>query len=237
MIRVGVLGARGRVGRRILQLLEDEFASQAMVHAQPSRGESLAGLLESDVVIDFSSSAAMADLARHSLQATKKLPAFVVGSTGWQKDEQATLNQLAQKTAVLQAPNFSLGIAVLSQALRGVGPTLSRLGYSVRICETHHIHKKDAPSGTALLLKDAVGTANVPIESLRKGEVLGDHDILFEGPGDWIRFSHSARDRGIFARGAIEAAFAIVNTKSGSHWTGARRILSLDDYLREVTRV
>lgn len=208
-LRIGVLGAGGRMGQWVTRLLTSDFSKQATLGPTPGRGEHLEPLLSADVVIDFSLPEVMLGLARSALRQPGTLPAFVVGSTGWKLDERREIEELARKTPVIMASNFSTGVMALQSVLRAAGPLLEKLGYTPVIVETHHTHKKDSPSGTALSLQRAItpgGPGNIQTHSIRAGEVIGDHEVTFYGPGDHITIGHFAQDRSIFARGAIEAA-------------------------------
>jgi 4-hydroxy-tetrahydrodipicolinate reductase len=180
-------------------------------------------------VIDFSSSAAFIRLAELALVSIDPIPAFVVGSTGWKPDELKQIEMLAAKTPVLLSSNFSTGVFALQKILKEASPLLSKLGYSPVLVEAHHQHKKDAPSGTALTLARAIGP-NVPTHSIRAGEVIGDHEVTFYGPGDKLVFAHFAQDRSIFARGALDAAIWI-RSKRSSH---PGKILTMENFFSEL---
>lgn len=237
MIRVGLLGARGRMGQWVARLLSTEFSSKARLEAQPVRGESLATLLGVDVVIDFSLPEAFTELAREALASNSALPAFVVGSTGWKAEQRAVVEELAQRTPVLMSSNFSTGVLALQQILKNATPMLGKLGYTPVLVDTHHRHKKDAPSGTALLLtrtmETAGATAPIQTQSVRAGEIVGDHEITFYGPGDHIVLGHFAQDRSIFARGAIDAAIWLHESRPTLR---LGEVLSMERFFAEKTR-
>jgi 4-hydroxy-tetrahydrodipicolinate reductase len=247
MIRLGLLGAKGRMGQQVKALLgTPEFSAQAQITAEPGRGASWDALLSTDAVIDFALPEALAHAIPTLLSRPGRLPAFVVGSTGWSSEQKTQLEALARKTPVLQASNFSLGVQFLAKLLEREAPRLQALGYRASMTEVHHIHKKDAPSGTALSLRHAAlgpqapahGTANdpLPIESLRQGEVIGDHAVRFTGPADWLEFRHFATDRSLFARGAVEVALWLTQRKAPSpDISGQPRnpILGLEAFLQE----
>lgn len=210
---MGLLGARGKMGQWVCELMTTEFEKWATLISAVNREDPLEPLLETDVVIDFSSPERMNQLARLALKQAKNLPTFVVGSTGWDHQTNSSLEQLGQKTSVLVAANFSIGIFTLSKILKQFSPLLQKAGYSPVIVETHHCHKKDSPSGTANYLRQSMSTTmdesthlDIPIHSIRAGEVIGDHEISFFGTADKITLGHFAQDRSIFARGAIQAA-------------------------------
>src|SRR5262249_21737279 len=157
---IGVLGARGRMGQWVTRLVAQEFSAQAEISAQVGRGDSLDPLLDADAVIDFSLPQSMITLARAALARPEgPLPAFAVGSTGWPVDDRRVLEELAKRTPVLLGSNFSMGVLALIEILKGASPLFEKLGYTPVIVETHHRHKKDTPSGTALSLQRTVSPA------------------------------------------------------------------------------
>ncbi len=173
------------------------------------RGDDLDELLAgADVVIDFS----LPEGTMQVLDAASRLGKPVVcGVTGLDETQQRAVEAAGKSIPVLYASNTSLGIAVLDAALRQVAGSLGP-DYAVRIDETHHIHKKDAPSGTAVRLAETVAsargmaTADVPVSSERRGEVPGDHSVTFESPDETLVLSHSVTTRDVFAAGALRAA-------------------------------
>jgi 4-hydroxy-tetrahydrodipicolinate reductase len=239
VIRIGLLGATGRMGQWVTRLLAGDYSEKAQPGPAIGRVQNeneLEALLSSDVVIDFALPEAMLSLARVALQSqAARLPAFIVGSTGWKPEQTAILEKLAKKTPVLVSSNFSMGVLALQQILENASPLLAKLGYEPVLVETHHRHKKDAPSGTALLLSRTIEAAtddadsNVQTHSIRAGEVIGDHEITFYGPGDHLVLGHFAQDRSIFARGAIDAALWLASSRPS---TG--KILTMHDYFSET---
>jgi len=234
VIKIGLLGGAGRMGQWVSRLIQDEFAKQAQLTLSPKRGENLTGLLSVDVVIDFSLPEASLLLAQAALKHTGPLPAFVIGSTGWKLDERHDLEELAKKTPVLMASNFSTGVLALQEMLRACAPMLEKLGYTPVIVDTHHRHKKDAPSGTAVSLQRAIalaGPGNVQTHSIRAGEVIGDHEVTFYGSGDHLTIGHFAQDRSIFARGAVETALWLAAKRSAAERpTG---LIGIDAFFKE----
>jgi len=155
---------------------------------------------EPEVIVDFSN--------REVLKTTIELAAqfgagMVIGTTALSQSDFATLKTLSQKVPVVQSYNFSTGINILKMILREFSPLLE--GFEAEVIETHHSGKKDAPSGTALMLKDATGR-DLPIHSLRVGGVPGDHSIVFANEGEVIEITHRAISRKVFAIGALTAA-------------------------------
>lgn len=233
MIRLGLLGSGGRMGDWVTRLVASEFSNSASIAATARKGDALAPLLATDAVIDFSAPAAMLALAEEAARTQGPLPAFVVGSTGWKLDERRALEALAARTPVLMASNFSTGVLAVQEILKQAAPILDKLGYKPVIVETHHKHKKDSPSGTALSLQRAIspaGPGNVQTLSIRAGEIIGDHAVTFYGPGDTIRIEHHAMDRSIFARGAIQVALWL----AGKRGQASGSLIGIETYFKET---
>lgn len=238
MIKVGLLGSTGKMGRRVEELLRSEYSDRAKLSCAPARGADLGALADVDVIVDFSAPDAVEDFVRTALtaKAPSRLPALVIGSTGWKADQRACLEQYSERGIVLQSANFSLGLLALLKTLREISPLLRGMGYEPDLTEIHHVHKKDAPSGTALAIEKAVradGSASFPIQSIREGEVIGIHELVFQGPADRIVFRHEAQNRSLFARGAIETAIWLARTMS----TGerVRGWVAIDEFLTHKT--
>lgn len=157
-----------------------------------------------DVAVDFS----LPDGFDRLLDACQQRGAALVsGTTGLEGRQLMHLAEASSDIPVLWASNFSLGVVVLHELVRKLSESLPN--WEVSITETHHVHKLDAPSGTALTLGQAASAANGReplIESIRQGEVIGEHVIRFTGMGETLELAHRAGDRDIFARGALEAA-------------------------------
>lgn len=215
-IRLLIHGASGRMGRALLRLARDDVRLRVVAavsrsgmadlvgDAQSLPSAQLADCAEFDVAIDFSLPEgfdAILELCR------TRGCALVSGTTGLSDAQRETMARAAQAIPILWASNFSLGVAVLEDLVARTSRALP--DWQVRIVETHHVHKLDAPSGTALTLARASESASgraPAIESIREGEVVGDHRVLFEGRAERLELRHSAADRDIFAAGALEAA-------------------------------
>jgi 4-hydroxy-tetrahydrodipicolinate reductase len=224
-IRLLVHGASGRMGRAVLRLAAEDprFDVVAAVSrsgapvegcAAPAlAGDALARSPAFDVVIDFSLPAALPPLLDLCVA---RGAALVSGTTGLDPDLRGRLDQAARSIPVAWASNFSLGVVVLEDLLRRAAGALA---WPVEITETHHVHKLDAPSGTAITLAAAAASAQgrtPPIESIREGEVVGTHRVRLLGTGEVLELGHVASDRDIFARGALEAAARLRGRKPGS---------------------
>jgi 4-hydroxy-tetrahydrodipicolinate reductase len=218
------------MGQWVIQLLEGEFKKKAQLRVESSSRSDLRELLTCDIVIDFSSPEATSTLTQIAVAHKGRLPVFVIATTGGAKDYPQLLSKLAKRTPVLYASNFSTGICALTEILKVANPLLQKLGYAPLLSETHHQHKKDAPSGTALSLATVLKTKShkrVEIQSIRAGEVIGDHEISFYGKADRIVLGHYAQDRSLFARGAIECGLWLNSKKV----TRTKRVLSMKDFL------
>ncbi len=199
--KISVIGQNGRMGKWVTDLMSSEFLAQTELVDQNQR-------LQADAVIDFAAPQGVIDHIESALQLEHQ-PALIVGSTGWTAAQFRIVEEYAKVAPVLVASNFSFGVFSFLEILKTHAPLLFKMGYRVSIYEAHHVHKKDAPSGTALTIQKVLANLTdqeIKIDSLREGEIIGDHKVIFDGPGDQITLDHHAKDRSIFARGAIEAA-------------------------------
>jgi 4-hydroxy-tetrahydrodipicolinate reductase len=175
---------------------------------EPSAADFAEALAGADVAIDFTAPGAAVDNIRSCVAVECPV---VVGTTGWY-DRLPEVEALVADSggSVLWAANFSTGVAVLRALATRAGSLLAGLDdYDVHVVETHHTAKRDAPSGTALVLRDdIVGSLGRPVEitSLRVGHVPGTHEVVVDGPFEQILLRHEARDRRVFADGALRAA-------------------------------
>jgi 4-hydroxy-tetrahydrodipicolinate reductase len=180
-----------------------------------------------DVAVDFSSP----DAVKTNLPAlARRRINLVVGTTGWASQE-AELKEIAAQSGigVVAAPNFSTGVvvfeAIVAHAARLLSPQAEFAGF---LHEAHHGAKKDAPSGTALLLKDAMMRSGfsrpIDVSSTRAGHIPGTHVVGFDGPAETITLTHTARDRSAFARGALAAAQWVQGRRG---WFTMRDVLGL----------
>ena len=224
-IRILVHGASGRMGRQLLQLASADMRF-VVVAAVSRSGASLAGsaipvfrsndwdhIPSFDVAIDFSLAEAFDGLLENCVH---RGAALVSGTTALSDSQR---NRMAKaEIPMLWAANFSIGVAVLEALVQKAAEALP--AWKVDITETHHMHKKDAPSGTALTLAAAVtagGGQSAAIESARTGEVIGDHEVRFTGPSETLRLAHHAADRATFAAGALEAAARLHGLPAGNY--------------------
>ena len=236
MIQLGLVGQKGRMGEEIQKALLNHTSLK--ISAAPNRGESFDSLYSTDVILDFASPAAVLELIQSPVQKTKKLPPLVVGSTGWSEEQLEVLNQQAQLSTVLMASNFSIGIAILNQILQQYSKALEAHQYTPRLTETHHVHKKDRPSGTALSWMSSIHPENphsVKCESIRTGEVIGEHSVTFYGKKDQITFAHSVQNRSIFAEGALDVCIWLTQIHKKN--PTPTHLLSMQDYLQTLIQI
>src|SRR5437763_967668 len=217
-----LLVGHGRLGRLVETLAPEYGCEVAGIidsrSAAGSDGPPSARWNHVDVAIDFSSSSAVAAnvsaLARLGIN-------IVVGTTGWQKDEPTVRAAVAEaQIGIVAAPNFSTGVVILEAVVgRTAALFAHRADFGAWVHEAHHAAKKDAPSGTALLLKRTMEQAGysrpIDISSTRAGHIPGAHTVGFDGPAETIALSHVARDRSTFARGALEAARWVKGKRGG----------------------
>ena len=221
-MKIAIVGAAGRMGRKLCELAngtELEVVSKVDV-ADGFDKEWTKGV---EGVIDFSFHAAVPALV--SKAAEVGIP-YVIGTTGITADEQKSVDAAAEKIPVVQSGNYSLGVNLLLALVEKAAATLGR-EYDIEITEMHHRHKKDAPSGTALMLAksaakgrgaDAGGfiygregetgerpVGEIAIHALRGGSVVGDHTVMFAGELERVELTHKAQDRAAFAAGALKA--------------------------------
>jgi 4-hydroxy-tetrahydrodipicolinate reductase len=232
-VPIVVYGAAGRMGRRVLALaaarpaefrvvlgLERAGTAPASIEGVPIRAtDDAAGLAAAlaasagaeeggprPVVIDFSTPAAL--LALCAAPGPLAALPLVSGTTGLDAAAEAALSARALVSAVVWAPNMSVGVQLLARLVAATAAALP--GAGIEIVETHHRHKQDAPSGTAIRLGQAVReggrTGDIHMHSLRMGEVVGDHDVHFALDHEVVTLRHRALSRDVFAAGALQAA-------------------------------
>ena len=216
-LRLLIHGASGRMGRALLRLAGEDarFDVVAAVSGQgralPEAGNATVLAVDAldaapvfDACIDFS---LPAGFERIVALCEARGAAFVSGTTGLVDSQRAVLDRAATRIPVLWASNFSLGVAVLTELVRRASAMLPQ--WTCDIVEAHHVHKADAPSGTALTLGAATGRDAIHYASLRAGDIVGEHTVQFTGLGERLELVHRATNRELFARGALEAAAAL----------------------------
>jgi 4-hydroxy-tetrahydrodipicolinate reductase len=230
-LQIALIGAKGRMGQAISAAASE---AGAVIAWPMDQGDDLAaGIQKADAVIDFSFHKTTAEVIRLAVAARKPL---VIGTTGHSAEEKAALLKEAAKIPCVWSGNYSVGVNLLFALTRRASQVLGS-DYDAEVVEMHHRFKKDAPSGTAarlleIILEERNLTAKalrhgregitgertateVGIHSLRGGDVIGDHTVMFAALGERIELTHKASDRGIFARGSLRAAQWLVSQKPG----------------------
>ncbi len=253
--RVAVAGASGRMGRMLIEAIQ---ASDGCVLAgaldqpgNPAVGTDAAaflgrasgvvitadlreGLKDADVLIDFTRpEGTLAHLAVCSRLGVKA----VIGTTGFNDAQKAEIAAHAQRTAIVMAPNMSVGVNVTLKLLQMAAKALAT-GYDIEIIEAHHRHKVDAPSGTALKMGEVIAEAlgrdlkdcavyaregvtgerdpsTIGFAAIRGGDIVGDHTVLFAGAGERIEISHKASNRSGYAQGSLRAVRFLAGRTTG----------------------
>lgn len=225
-IRLMIHGASGRMGQSLVRLcgaFEQLHLVAAVAGREAPRIDGVAGftavqlheLPPFDVCIDFSLPQAFDAVLACCVE---RGAGFVSGTTGLDAAQMARLDAASETIPVLWAANFSLGVAVLTDLVRRAAQALPQ--WQRDIVESHHVHKQDAPSGTALALGRAVvegGGAEPHYASLRAGDIVGEHLVQFTGMGERIELTHRATHRDIFAHGALQCAAMLVGRAAGRY--------------------
>ena len=221
-IRVLLVGAKGRMGRTLVDLVKED--PKIEIVGQCDLGDAIAPAIQnSDVTIDFSHADAVEEICRVALQHGQPL---VIGTTGHSPAQRELIRKTAQSVPVVFASNFSIGVNALFALTRRAGEILR--DFDISIVETHHKTKKDAPSGTAKTLAQIAKSTRkidkeIPIESIREGEVVGEHTVIFSTTSERLELTHRAASREIFARGALRAAAWVIGKPA--------RLYSMQDVL------
>jgi 4-hydroxy-tetrahydrodipicolinate reductase len=233
MTKIIIAGAKGRMGQALLLCAQKMPA--VTVAGQIDIGDDLRTVIDdADVVIDFTFHESTAGLAR-ICAAHKK--AMIIGVTGHTDAERKEITEAAARIPMVWASNFSTGVNVLFWLTRKAAETLGP-DYDLEIVEMHHRFKKDAPSGTARTLAQILADARrqqldkslrhgreglvgertaveIGMHSIRGGDVVGDHTVIFAAPGERVELTHKASSREAFASGALRAAQWVVGKKPG----------------------
>jgi 4-hydroxy-tetrahydrodipicolinate reductase len=266
MIRIAVAGGCGRMGRQLAEeILGNPGASLAGVFERPGHpdlGKNYGSLLgrpevkfpvsdslesiikETDAVIDFTAPEAT---LKNAALVSKLGKVIVIGTTGLTAENKTELTRLSSTCRLLVAGNMSLGVNVLLKVVTDVAKLLGP-EYDIEIMEAHHNQKKDAPSGTALALAEAISQGikknlkdvalygreglvgarkkgEIAIHAVRGGDIVGEHTVMFAGPGEKIEIKHTASNRRLFALGALRAALWLAKKPNG--WYTMMDVLGL----------
>ena len=224
-MKIAIVGAAGRMGQMLLKLAESDAQLEVVAKVDVAEGFDRTWPAGTEAVVDFSFHAAVAaNVEKAAVQGV----AYVIGTTGLTAEEQARVDACISKIPLVQAANYSLGVNLLLALVRQAAATLGTQ-YDVEVVEMHHRHKKDAPSGTALMLANAAAEGRgvsladvacygreglvgerpegqIALHALRGGSVVGDHTVMFAGDLERVEITHKAQGREAFAAGALRAA-------------------------------
>ncbi|MDQ3117873.1 MAG: 4-hydroxy-tetrahydrodipicolinate reductase [Verrucomicrobiota bacterium] len=213
-LRVVLIGANGRMGKAVAAAAGKDPV--LTIAREIGRGDALeAALDDCEVVIDFSLAQATEAVCRACAAKGKPL---VLGTTGHSAAQKALIASAAEKIPLMYAANFSVGVNALFSLARRASELLGK-EFDVEVVELHHRTKKDAPSGTAKrlleILQEERGPAEIPAHAVRAGDIVGEHTVLFAGPGERLELTHRAASRETFAVGALRAARWVVGRPAG----------------------
>ncbi len=233
MTKVIMHGCNGKMGQMITTLIGADPEVEIVAGVDPSDHikntypvfKTIADCdVKADVIIDFASYMAVDGLLDYCV--TQQIP-VVLCTTGLSKEQLEHVEEAAKSVAILKSANMSLGVNMLLKLLKQAAGILSPAGFDIEIVEKHHNLKVDAPSGTALALADSINeefdnsfeyvydrsqvrqkrdAKEIGISAVRGGTIVGDHDVIFAGEDEVVTFSHRAYSKGVFAKGAIQAA-------------------------------
>lgn len=214
MVKICVSGSRGKMGLRIIALAKQDRDLQVTgefdIGTDPEPAVKLC-----DCLIEFTTPQATIE---HLALCVRLKKSIVIGTTGISDADKEKIISASKAIPVVFSPNMSIGVNVMFKVARDITKSLGP-GYTIDIVEAHHVHKKDAPSGTAKELSRVISEvregAQIPIKSIREDEIIGDHTVTFESPVDTIRLTHSAKTRDMFAKGAFEAAKFVAQRPAG----------------------
>jgi len=237
-IEVAVTGACGRMGRMIIDNVTQapDMTLVAAFDKQSCNPEvidasKLAETLKSvspDVLVDFTVAASSVEIIKKAAGAGVRL---VVGTTGFTLEQRAEAKKAIEgHVAAVISPNFSIGVNVFFQLVKKASESLPSAAYAAELIEAHHKHKIDAPSGTAVkaidIIKEVDRSRAIGSYSIRAGDIVGDHSVLFIGDGERLEISHQAHSRQAFASGAMLATRFIVKQPPG--------LYSMDDLMASI---
>ena len=254
-LKIAVAGASGRMGRMLIEAIQNAddmvLAGALDVPGSPSIGTDAASFLgkpanvaiESDLAKGLTNADFLIDFTRpegtlkHAEYCAAHGVKMIIGTTGLEQDAKDAIAAAAEKTAIMLAPNMSIGVNVTLKLLELAAKSFSQ-GYDIEIIEAHHRHKVDAPSGTALkmgeVIADALGRdlkecgvfaregvtgerdpSSIGFATIRGGDIVGDHTVLFAGIGERIEISHKSSSRVTYANGALRACRFLADKATG----------------------
>lgn len=245
MTEIAINGCNGKMGQVVAETIASSFSDSARVSYGVDLVASQNGPFpvyasftripaeaHADVMIDFSNPAALPGLLEYAV--SRKIP-VVIATTGLSGEDEQSLQNAASKIPVFWSANMSIGVCLLKELAKKAALFLGE-NYDIEIVERHHNRKLDAPSGTALAIADAINAVEgdkfcyeydrhsrrakrkkteIGISSVRGGNIVGDHEVIFAGQNEVIEISHKAMSRNLFADGAVKAAFFLKDKPAG----------------------
>ncbi|MBO7353264.1 MAG: 4-hydroxy-tetrahydrodipicolinate reductase [Lachnospiraceae bacterium] len=243
MVRIILGGCSGRMGHVVRGIVDENEDMQVVAGIDIVQGDADFPVfsdatecnIPADVIIDFSSPKALNGVLA---MAEEKQLAAVLCATGYSPEQIDQINAASQKIAILRSANMSLGINTMAKLIAEAAKILGNNGFDIEIVERHHNQKLDAPSGTALLLADAMKPmlneeyeyvydrsgrrmkrpkAEIGISAVRGGTIVGDHEVIFAGLDEVIEIKHTAYSKAVFAKGAVNAARFLAGKPAGMY--------------------
>ncbi|MGB2600112.1 MAG: 4-hydroxy-tetrahydrodipicolinate reductase [Candidatus Omnitrophota bacterium] len=228
MLRIGISGIAGKMGKRIADLASGD-ESIKIVSATEKDGNPVVGKEEYGVKVTSDTEGAcrgidclieftLPEATLEHLEVCRKngVP-MVIGTTGIDEAGEEKIKEASKTIPIVFSPNMAAGVNLLFNIVKETARVLGK-DFDIKIDETHHVHKKDSPSGTAKMIarkiKEASGV-DTPIEAFREGEVIGNHGIIFDGKYEQLEIRHDAKSRDVFAAGALKAAEFVAGKDPG----------------------
>ncbi len=244
-INLAVAGCMGRMGQELIKsinknknfklvsLTENRKINRKILGIKPS-SNSLEAFEKANIIIDFTMPKSTLEILKIASKLRKKV---VIGTTGFTKKEEDSINNFSKKISILKAGNMSLGVNLLMYLTEIASKSLGK-NFLSKVYEVHHKHKKDYPSGTALMLGKGIATGKnkklyniigkkylnkksfpygnkINFNSIRKGEIIGEHEVSFSSGKETITLNHESFDRALYSEGALVAAKWLFNKKPG----------------------
>lgn len=244
MVKIIMSGCNGKMGQVITGLCKEDPSVEIAAgidirndiqNSYPVYTDFASCGVPADVVVDFSNAAAADALLEYCVN--RQMP-LVLCTTGLSDEQLEAVKAASEKVAILRSANMSLGINTLLSLLKTAAKILAPAGFDMEIVEKHHNRKLDAPSGTAIAMADAMNSAlendydyvydrsgerrqrdpyEIGIQSVRGGNIVGEHEVIFAGTDEVITFKHQATSRAVFGKGALEAAKFLAGKPAGMY--------------------
>lgn len=217
MKKIGIIGSKGRMGKAVIANItkyKNHF-SEILEFYKNSDLTLKEFIKNSDIIIDFSSKELTEEVLKLLKNESKKI---IICTTGHDTNIlYNNINKITSSNSVIYAANTSISVNLIAELSRKIADIFP--DYNIQIKESHHIHKKDSPSGTAIMLKNLINKSHphkeIEICSKREGEIIGEHEVIFSNNFEKISINHTAISRELFADGAIKAAIWLSSKEAG----------------------